>query len=197
MEPSGAEGGYKSGGWATPGVVAVCGYVGRWQSRSSSRTTSGPHSWVSHCRNELRRGRSAGPSKLPTEPWTRPWEQHSAPSAHRRATYCHRPHAPKAPPSPEWPLQEQRGSAVSRALRSRSVVKAAAWTGGRNAGRRRGSAGELVRDSREEPEAAARIYGDEGVSRQCGGSARLVETGKALREVSQRLGSTASSKVVA
>lgn len=103
MEPSGAEGGCKSGGRATPGAAAINGYGARCQSRSSSCTAGGPHSSGSRCCIQPRRGWSAGsrkgswglPSRLPTEPRARPWALHSAPAAHRRATYCHRLPRPK------------------------------------------------------------------------------------------------------
>lgn len=211
--PCGAEGGCKSGGRATPGPAAVNGYEARCQSRSSSSTTSGPHSSGSRCYIETQRGRSAGsrkgsrglPSRLPTEPRARPWALHSAPAAHRRATYCHR-------------LPRPEGSAVSgvtspRAARlcrqPRPTVAQCRKIGSLDE-RTEQTASALLcraraRGIREVPRPSLKLGEGEGTEALPGsrGQRTFGRNGKgsgvwvALGEVSQRLGSTARSKVVA
>lgn len=206
--PSGAGGGSKSGGPETPGAAAVSGYAAQCPSRSSSRTASGPHSSGSRCCNEPRRGRPAGsrmgprglPSRLPTEARVRPWALHSAPAAHRRATYCHRPPRPKSSavsgvtspraarlcrqPRPTVAQCRKSGSLDWRPERAASAPLCGepVWgTPGKDPGHSFGSAG------------AEALRGSRGQRTLWKGSGVWVARG----EVSQRMGRTARSKVVA
>lgn len=176
--PSGAGGGSKSDGLETPGAAAVSGYAAQCPSRSSSRTASGPHSSGSRCCNEPRRGRPAGsrmgprglPSRLPTEARVRPWALHSAPAAHRRATYCHRPPRPKSSavsgvtspraarlcrqPRPTVAQCRKSGSLDWRPERAASAPVCAPLRG------------TGLGDTREGPRPQLRVRGGRGASRQ-------------------------------
>lgn len=129
-------------------------------------------------------GRPPSPEPIPGHSTPRP-PRTDAPH------YCHRPPRPK-------------GSAVSgvtspraaRLCRQPRTAVAQCRKSGCLDGRpeRRVSVPLCGGDASETPERDGRlplrICGDEGAARQCGGGARLGETGKALGEVSQRMGST-------